>query len=651
MANEKEELTHRLREIHADGYTFVAFGVGAEARSFIALGLEPLDFNWICLYSEWRTARYNNNKFEYGRYLKHNKANGKIISTVIKYSVPPSFDVRENIGKDNTTTGVGYADCVCSLLNIKIDSRRKTKMRDLIISAPEDFTDDEAKEILEYCDDDVQHLQACLELLLGNIIDLTGRKLHEAIEITQERGKYAACVAWFETTGIPTDMEAVRNLSKNHWGAKNDLIEKLNSEHYKFYVHERKKLSELKGQWTEKKLAFETFLDMKGMLEDWPRNDLTDAQKASAIMEGIDPKTLIGSLKCDDSTLDDYKYVPEIEALRQTKKSIQNLKWFRPEAFHEFEQSVGPDNMLRTFYGPFGTQTGRNAPPAKRYTFAMANWLRCTIMAPPGYAVTGVDYISQEFLLGGMMSGDQNMVDAYRTGDPYCAFAKMAGAIPPDGDKKSHPKIRDDYKICALASMYGMGRDALFKRVKGSMPLEEIIEMGDGAIRAKSDKLYDDHRKIFKVYWAWTDQIVDTYKYRGYLMVGDGWMLSPDCDSVTSIKNWPVQSMGGCIMRKAAIDATRAGLKIISPLHDAIYILHEIGDQAAIDTLCKVMYEATEYYVEGADVGLDPDTHEHGHVWVEGRSRDYYETVKKYLGPLPSDEDITRRVKEKVYGY
>ena len=143
---------------------------------------------------------------------------------------------------------------------------------------------------------------------------------------------------------------------------------------------------------------------------------------------------------------------------------------------------------------------------------------------------------------------------------------------------------------------------------------------------------------------------MDTYKYKEYLMLPDGWMLSPHCDIETSIKNWPVQSMGGCIMRRACVDAVRAGLDIISPLHDAIYILHRESDQDSIDTLAKVMYGATEHFIEGADIGLDIETHDRSHPWVEKRSRGYYAAMKKYLVHRETDEDIKERVMRNVYG-
>jgi hypothetical protein len=272
----------------------------------------------------------------------------------------------------------------------------------------------------------------------------------------------------------------------------------------------------------------------------------------------------------------------------------------------------------------------------------MANWLRCTIRPPKGWAITGIDYKSQEFLIAGILSGDKRMIEAYRTGDPYLAFAKLAGAVPPDGTKETHGDIRDLYKAVALGMLYGMGRDALYRRIKASRK--------DETLKSETDKLYDDHKRVFHVFWAWTEDITDRYKYQEYLMLPDGWMLGPHCESATSIRNWPVQGMGGCIMRKAAVDATRAGLDIISPLHDAIYIFHRDDDIEPITGLRTAMYDACEFFLPGADIGLDEETHDHDHIWVEDRSILYYEAMKKYLLHRETDADIVKRVRSNVYG-
>ena len=76
-----------------------------------------------------------------------------------------------------------------------------------------------------------------------------------------------------------------------------------------------------------------------------------------------------------------------------------------------------------------------------------------------------MDYEQQEFGIAAALSGDPAMCAAYRSGDPYLAFARQAGAIPPDGTRTTHGAIRDAFKACALAVQYGMGADSLAMRL------------------------------------------------------------------------------------------------------------------------------------------------------------------------------------------
>ena len=79
----------------------------------------------------------------------------------------------------------------------------------------------------------------------------------------------------------------------------------------------------------------------------------------------------------------------------------------------------------------------------------------------PGRAVAYVDWSQQEFGIAAALSGDTAMMEAYTSGDPYLTFAKQARAVPADATKKSHPREREQFKVCALAVQYGMGPQSL----------------------------------------------------------------------------------------------------------------------------------------------------------------------------------------------
>jgi DNA polymerase-1 len=82
-----------------------------------------------------------------------------------------------------------------------------------------------------------------------------------------------------------------------------------------------------------------------------------------------------------------------------------------------------------------------------------------------GKSLAYIDWSQQEFGIAAALSGDENMMRAYESGDPYLEFAKLAEAVPPNATKESHPSERALYKECVLATQYGMGKDSLARRI------------------------------------------------------------------------------------------------------------------------------------------------------------------------------------------
>ncbi len=92
--------------------------------------------------------------------------------------------------------------------------------------------------------------------------------------------------------------------------------------------------------------------------------------------------------------------------------------------------AVGADGRNRCLLSPFQSRTGRNQPSNSRFIFGPSAWLRSLIKPDDGRAVAYIDWSQQEFGIAAAFSGDANMLVAYRSGDPYLAFAKQAGPFP-----------------------------------------------------------------------------------------------------------------------------------------------------------------------------------------------------------------------------
>src|SRR5262249_47338199 len=118
--------------------------------------------------------------------------------------------------------------------------------------------------------------------------------------------------------------------------------------------------------------------------------------------------------------------------------------------------AVGPDGRNRVLLSAFASKTGRNQPSNSAFVFGPSAWLRSLIRPGPGRAVAYVDWSQQELAIAAALSGDRKMMAAYESGDFYLTFAKMAGAVPRDATKKSHPREREQFKAVALGVLYGL---------------------------------------------------------------------------------------------------------------------------------------------------------------------------------------------------
>ena len=252
----------------------------------------------------------------------------------------------------------------------------------------------------------------------------------------------------------------------------------------------------------------------------------------------------------------------------------------------------------------------------------MSNWLRVLIVPPDDLAITGIDYSSQEFAIAASLSGDQNMKEAYTSGDPYLFFAKKAGAIPPQGTKDVFKKERDLFKSTTLGLQYGMAAKSLARKLSQDTAREVTIE--------EAQSLIELHQKIYPQFWMWSEYNWRKYLREGGLETKDGWVLFGDNLNSLSVKNFLVQGTGASIMRAAVISATEKKLDLIAPLHDALYMIHDKNDLESIHLLSECMTIAADQFVD-LKIRLDSKTYTKEVPWIEDKGRTDYLRFQKYL--------------------
>ena len=245
---------------------------------------------------------------------------------------------------------------------------------------------------------------------------------------------------------------------------------------------------------------------------------------------------------------------PEIIPLKELRSTLSKMRLK--------DLSIGEDGRNRTLLSAFRSRTGRNQPSSSKFIFGASSWLRGLVKPEEGMSLAYIDWSQQEYGIAAALSGDENMLKAYLSGDPYLAFAIQAGQAPEGATKKSHKRIRDQFKAAVLAVQYGMGAESLALRI--------------GESKARGRELLQMHRNAYPVFWRWSDAAVDKAMIDGKLKSVFGWEIKVSKDAnPRSLRNFPMQANGAEMMRITMILLTEDSIRVCAPVHDAFLIESE----------------------------------------------------------------------------
>jgi DNA polymerase-1 len=431
------------------------------------------------------------------------------------------------------------------------DVIEKPAMVKLILRG-EPHSPEERRQIIDYCWLDTDGLAALLPRILPDIL---ARPHGWALALI--RGYYSGhCIAHMEHVGIPLDVETYRRLDR-HWNAiRARLVDQYNPE---FKVYDG--------------LRF-----------------VTDRFVEYLIREDVPwPEHTSGALDLRDKTFADMgELYPQIERLRQLRKTLSKLRLN--------SIVLGADGRNRSMLGQFVASTGRNAHKASEFIFGPSRWLRGLIKPTHGSMLCYLDWSAQEFVIAAALSGDQHMLAAIASEDPYMWFARMARLVPEWATRETHGDVREICKRCCLGVLYGMGARALAMRIKKS--------------ELEARELLEHHKRIFPTFWAWSGRVVCEANWYGYIDLAFGWRVhdGPETNPPT-LMNAPMQGNGAEMLRLAAIFGHHAGVTINAPLHDAMLIearADEVDD--AIRTMRDCMHRASRAVLDGVEVPVKAKT-------------------------------------------
>jgi hypothetical protein len=395
-----------------------------------------------------------------------------------------------------------------------LEAAEKDSIRNLILSGGP-WNNQEKRSILDYCESDVLSLNKLL-VVMDSHID-SPRSL--------VRGEYMKAAARIEFTGVPIDIDTFNKLNR-HWEQIQLLL--IREIDFDYNVFENR---------TFKEERFARYLNRKRI--PWPKLDS-------------------GKFDLKDETFKEMALsFPEIEPLRQLRITLSQMRLSN--------LSIGIDGRNRCLLSAFRSRTGRNQPSNSKFIFGPSVWLRSLIKPAPGFGLAYIDWSQQEFAIAAILSGDQKMIEAYESGDPYLAFGIQAGALPRDATKKSYGQEREQFKACVLAVQYGMGERSLARKI--NQPL------------AKARDLLVRHRQTYRKFWRWSDSVVDHAMLYGKLWTTFGWTIHTDTNpNPRFLRNFPMQANGSEMLRIACCKAIQRGVRVCAPVHDAMLIEAPIDD-------------------------------------------------------------------------
>jgi hypothetical protein len=428
---------------------------------------------------------------------------------------------------------------------------------------PYTYADEAA--ILDYCESDVNGLAALYQAMAPRV------EWPQALA----RGRYTAAVARVQGLGVPLDADLHGRLLRNRGAIRRALVGAASNV---YGVDENGELDQV---------LFGEYLAREGI--PWKYTPKT--------------RELATDRETFEAAVDDY---PQLQPLYELRSALGRLK-------DDGGLAVGADGRNRTELWPFGASSGRNAPSTTKFVFGKAKAFRHLIRAAPGRAVAYVDWKQQEFLIAAVLSGDANMLAAYRSGDPYLAFARQAKAVPETATAESHGAVRDLFKTAMLATNYSQGAGSLARRL--------------GLSRAHAAELLGLHKSIYRRYWRWIESVQDQAFLTDRLETCFGWRVNVGPNTRwRSVRNFPMQAHGAEMLRLAMCLATERGVAVAAPVHDAFLVegLSVAGIDTAVRELRRAMDEASTAVLDGQVAGTDVKFFRHPARYTDKRAAAFW---------------------------
>jgi DNA polymerase-1 len=516
----KDELLHGPWPELGPSDVVVAYSAMAEAACLQRLRRpQP---NVICLFAELRAA-YNGLLGGQNKRNSQNKSDGENAAS----SHPSLIAAVQMFG------GVP-----------QVTQAYKTAMRNLILSRKE-FDTEERRLIQDYNRTDNVMAQFVLSQIAGRI----------SLDHALLRGQYIWALATVEMRGLPVDLTTIYMMQERWQSIRRYFITR--DDEFGLY---------------DQNLSFSTDR-LESLVErrnlDWPRLASGRLNMQARIRR------------------EQVQRYPFLKSFQRLQDQVAELR------LSKLVNTLGADGYSRCSLKPFWAETSRNQPQGEKdiagnaeavFLLSLPAWLRGVIRPPEGYTVVEVDFSSQEILIAAGLSGDPVLIEDAQH-DPYLRFAKRGGLVASDADPKSDltiKKIRNDCKVCMLASIYGQRAYGLSRRLGCSFN----YAVGLRQMLAST----------YPVFWKWLGDVVAQARCDLQIVSPFGWPLHVTTQTKTNtLLNYKPQSGGADMLRLSIIAAHKVGLSICAPLHDSLWAMFPTEDyQDHLATLRRIMSRACQ---------------------------------------------------------
>jgi hypothetical protein len=424
--------------------------------------------------------------------------------------------------------------------------RHKERMRDRILNG-RDYGDQDRQDIQNYGQDDVR--------LAGEVfkaLDRAGHFAGDQLAAALRRGCSVLDGAVEKARGVPIDVEIADRLNRVMTEGYAPLVRRFDPDGL-FIEDTTLKQTRIGAYAAHHQIAWDRT----------PTGRFSTADKTLARLEKHDPK--LGDLR--------------------TLMGIRN-------DLRGFDLEWGPDGRLRYDPRPFWSNTGRSQPAGDKTVFGKNSYLRGLVVAPAGRCLVYGDYHAEEIGIAAYLSGDPKMIELYESPDDiYLRFGAMSGLVPehavtdPDRYKTYRNKI---LKRLLLGTQYGMQESTFSSRA--GIPLSEAQRL----IRA--------HRCLFSRFWPWAESNQEQFRVYGrlYTPMRDWFVRWHPLAKSTTLLNWPMQAGAGDILRRAVRKLHRAGVCVLTTLHDAVLVECDLADVKECErVVVRCMEEASREVLGG----------------------------------------------------